>query len=839
MVWSNWQGAIWRGAGVMLLLWSGLAWTQTPVQPSGGNSNEPTMVVHENGRAVRCRVLETWALPDGRKAHLLESVDTGEKITIVSETMPGSGPLNPKAMPIRIFAWGKDGSASPKGAPLPPHLRLDSGVVIKNEMPQPQDAVVLAEGSGPVIINSSDDSALGGSFIEPGPRVIERTPVLRKGPHVLARFFPNRNNLRPEDGQVIDIPANTSPTPIQTIDIPSSNPVVQAQVPGSQEVIVPLNEPMPSRPGILPGKILPRLTGKPNVQQQPTYVPSNLDPLPPLAKSEMPIPPANLITPPSTTDVVVNPQPSFNPSATKPSTQNLFTPSRGPLVEKSKTVAEPSKPWQPGDRISSWWNKSTPKTETTPKVDIAKSLVPADPVVVDPKATGQDSKLKKADDYLSSENKLAEKKLQEKMEKIYKMPFSTAMNPNAPAPDLKKPRPSPLSIPGNKKDDGLPLTKVTPTSTPKEEVKQPAQEDLEPKRAMFGSGSADKVQPPGKATLDPLAVKPDLVKLPPPTARQDDPLMAPDRVPTKSKGRILPPVAHDQPAPYPNGNAWPPGAASVLAARNGLEGPVAFVPVPTVTVPAPNRPPMPPPPNMPEAPQLNANLNAFSAPPMPRGGPQMQQQQGMMPAQAMMPYGQPVPYGYPPMPAHPMNPYGQPNMMMAQGMPYQQPMMPPQSPMTNYGRQYAGPLPPQNPFAPPMMPAGYGYPPMMPQQPIQQTGYQPNPAQNAAPQQIDQLIKVMRENAYPAQREWAAQMLSNYEWRTNPQIVPALLQSATQDPAASVRAGCVTCLGRMQAAVEPVFATLHGLRNDIDPRVRSEVEQAFTRLGQTPTAPQR
>ena len=100
------------------------------------------------------------------------------------------------------------------------------------------------------------------------------------------------------------------------------------------------------------------------------------------------------------------------------------------------------------------------------------------------------------------------------------------------------------------------------------------------------------------------------------------------------------------------------------------------------------------------------------------------------------------------------------------------------------------------------------------------------------------MIKVLRESPYPAQREWAAQSLTSFEWRAHPQIVPALLQSASQDPAASVRAGCVSCLGRMQAAVEPVFGTLQAMRNDIDPRVRSEVEQAFVRLGQSPMAPQ-
>src|SRR5207249_7191929 len=111
-------------------------------------------------------------------------------------------------------------------------------------------------------------------------------------------------------------------------------------------------------------------------------------------------------------------------------------------------------------------------------------------------------------------------------------------------------------------------------------------------------------------------------------------------------------------------------------------------------------------------------------------------------------------------------------------------------------------------------------------------------AQQSVTQQVEQLIKVMRESPYPAQREWAAQSLTSFEWRAHPQVVPAMIQSASQDPAASVRAGCVNCLGRMNAAVEPVFGALHSLRNDIDPRVRQEVEQAFRNLGQTPMAPQ-
>jgi hypothetical protein len=125
--------------------------------------------------------------------------------------------------------------------------------------------------------------------------------------------------------------------------------------------------------------------------------------------------------------------------------------------------------------------------------------------------------------------------------------------------------------------------------------------------------------------------------------------------------------------------------------------------------------------------------------------------------------------------------------------------------------------------------------PMMPQQPIQQAGFQQPTAQPGAAQQVDQLIRVLRESPYPAQREWAAQSLTSFEWRTHPNIVPSLLQSASQDPAGSVRAGCVYCLGRMQVAVEPVFSTLNMMRSDNDPRVRQEVQQSLIHLGQTPT----
>src|SRR4051794_18050974 len=61
MIWSNWQGAIWRGAMVVLLFWSGLAWTQTPSSGPRIEAMDKFMVVTEaDGKKTRCRVMETW-----------------------------------------------------------------------------------------------------------------------------------------------------------------------------------------------------------------------------------------------------------------------------------------------------------------------------------------------------------------------------------------------------------------------------------------------------------------------------------------------------------------------------------------------------------------------------------------------------------------------------------------------------------------------------------------------------------------------------------------------------------------------------------------------------------
>ncbi len=139
-----------------------------------------------------------------------------------------------------------------------------------------------------------------------------------------------------------------------------------------------------------------------------------------------------------------------------------------------------------------------------------------------------------------------------------------------------------------------------------------------------------------------------------------------------------------------------------------------------------------------------------------------------------------------------------------------------------------------------IQPAGYYPAPMAYPQypPVQQAGYT-EPARAAAPAapaaQLGQLMDLLRNSPYPAQRELAAGYLASCDWRVNPQIVTALIEEAKLDPAPTVRAGCVANLMRMNVGSVPYRAMLEELRTDADPRVRDAVEAARGRLGQVQT----
>jgi hypothetical protein len=103
------------------------------------------------------------------------------------------------------------------------------------------------------------------------------------------------------------------------------------------------------------------------------------------------------------------------------------------------------------------------------------------------------------------------------------------------------------------------------------------------------------------------------------------------------------------------------------------------------------------------------------------------------------------------------------------------------------------------------------------------------PAADAPP--LDPLLVTLRDHLLPSRRQVAAETLSTSDWHRHPEVVTALVQAAREDPAASVRAACVRCLGRMSANTEPVLAALQALKADPDPDVRHEAEAALAVLG--------
>jgi hypothetical protein len=70
------------------------------------------------------------------------------------------------------------------------------------------------------------------------------------------------------------------------------------------------------------------------------------------------------------------------------------------------------------------------------------------------------------------------------------------------------------------------------------------------------------------------------------------------------------------------------------------------------------------------------------------------------------------------------------------------------------------------------------------------------PVPNVNSQNTQQLIGVLQNAGYPSQREWAAEVLAQ-QWTSNAEIVPALALASRQDPAASVRKACATCLAKI------------------------------------------
>ena len=99
-----------------------------------------------------------------------------------------------------------------------------------------------------------------------------------------------------------------------------------------------------------------------------------------------------------------------------------------------------------------------------------------------------------------------------------------------------------------------------------------------------------------------------------------------------------------------------------------------------------------------------------------------------------------------------------------------------------------------------------------------------------------EVLTILRDSPYPSQREVAVESLATANWHTDPNVIPILIETATEDAAPTVRLACVRCLVSMGANTGPVLETLQKLQSDPDARVRHEVQAACAAFAPAPSA---
>jgi len=313
--------------------------------------------------------------------------------------------------------------------------------------------------------------------------------------------------------------------------------------------------------------------------------------------------------------------------------------------------------------------------------------------------------------------------------------------------------------------------------------------------------------------------------------------------------------------------AMPPGSAQSAPSQprgRGIELPAnegnAFW--------TPPEPPKPPKSSEQQPPKYNAFQRDAGSPP-PQGAPAMASApQGPM---SMMPPRPPMPPMMAPRPAVPPSmvdsgvPSGMGNAFTIAGtrrpipadfgptpqepngfgdaVPYvpgpARPVMPPRSPMLPASPGMLGTLQlPRPPMPPTSNPAAMTPQSMTMINPLM--AVPPTPVASAAPAQpatVPQMLATLKDSVYPSQREWAAEQLSELNLRGQPQVVRSLTKCAKEDPAATVRTACVHALAHMKVNTTDVVAVVQELKNDHDPRVRQEAEEALNAIGIATAAP--
>jgi hypothetical protein len=867
----------WKGTLVAVLGWSSLAWGQPPLLPStvstnhsepvqavpvepipplpvdgqqviapvpAGNepavapvpvsSNERIITVQEPGRPPQqCRILREWCMSGGNVAMEVQAIDTGEKMTIVDVgsvgTVPDAYPtIRNQGRVSRIFRWGQD-RMPPPGTPMPP-LADDRSGAVAGTMGQPgrpqrglgqyRDPVTgsfdnqkyLADLRSRYGSDAQAPAAAGGS-VPPGTAVASK-PAVPPRPSLLGSFFGDRQVVKDVPGTRDDSkgPAvatrpddagKTSETKLITklldrID-PNAKVIASSNDKGAtadkkSDTTVKKDD---VKGTVADGKTTPLWKKGENVVNKTDSTVVKKTDGPSEDHQDKPFWRRWFSTPAEETALGFDREKYLAELRNKYSTSSKgeATVVKQPVNVKDQTVKK--------ETLKTVVSSTPPRIEVKPKVDVLPTLeVKAKPEVKPPTAT-----------------------------------LPRPVVPPPPPPAVAKAPVKPPVEPAQPTDwrrswseTSVAKTEEKPTPVLKIEVAQKKEAELP---------RANPLRPDPLEQPERYSKRPEIK----PASVQPSPLMTGivDSKPAVAQASSVP---AEQPAKAPvdvPGKAStarvPLGSRSVMAAYGDLQpGQVVYLPVPMVTVPPTAHTVQPPQVAQNLPPQVNeAMVNAFTpemAPPDgimpvshqgPAAGNAFTSPQQMRMPMDPMPMGHPMAMGYSMPMGHPMMPMGHP--MMPPMMPGH-PMVPPAAmagamPMPSYP---AGPGMMQGPGT---MTVGY-WAPAAPIQPYVQP-------RSTDPQTAQQLIQTLRDALYPSQREWAVETLATMDWRTHPQIFDALLTAAREDPAATVRSCCVRCLSAMNVSPSILAMTLQSLKNDRDPRVRHEVEQALSKLPQKQT----
>jgi hypothetical protein len=789
---------------VVALAVTGLALSQTsppPTPKAAGEVKEHTLTVQEKDKPdLKCRLLKTWRLPDGHKAYLAQALTTGEFITIAESADPkADAKSDAKGVSTKIYHWG-DKQSPPAGAPEVPNNALVLGNAVTPPVakvtPAPAPSAAGAHNDVPKVTPAPTPS------VPPAPTAVARNDAPKVVPPPSGKQWPSAFASTPADAEPVKItPTPAVPTPTVVVKQPEAKPIVppstaptQAKT-GDPTAVTVTPKPADNNTVVTPPPLVV-VTPKPadNKTVAPPVPPSPLVIVTPKPADNKGV----VVTPPTPVTPVNPPAPAVVKAPEVKPAQPTFN-TQTPVAAKVEQPGSPPKPPVPPTFVPI----PTPTVAKAPSGQPSPTVAPTTPAqpAVAPTPAPVVTKAPPPDYRASWGNTDAGSV------KVAKAPATTSqvLQPSDPlaSPDryVKLPteiKPETKSTAMVAQAQGSKPTPVATVSTPTTTAPTPPQMMSGPSPAV--ASASDKIDY-RKPVVFPQVV-----------AKADQPAATPS-APTITKVtdmKPVPPTAAkvEQPASPPR----PPAPAADVTA-----------PVPPRSVAAAMETPRPP-----QGIKVVEGGNAFGTPAPPSQGNVAQQQQ--QPQMNMM---QPsYPTARPPIVYEPPMDQG---VAPSAGNAFTRPSTARPIP-ANFGPQAQIPNAFNDGNTVPTQAIVYNQPAMRPSMssPMDRPTTQARMTDAGAPVQgpanPPQMMAILRDSLLPTQRESAAESLGGCNWRTQPQVVDALMKAAKEDPAPMVRAECLRSLGRLGANTVPVVATCRSLQDDQDARVRKEADHALAIL---------